>query len=195
MSSKQQILSSEAILELYGTRLKDKTILITGVSNNSIAGELAIQLSDASPALLILSARSESRVEPIIDKIASKNPKVSTRFLQMDLGSLDDIRRAVASLNDVSKIHHIAAVAGVMIPPYGTTANGVETQFGVNYLANFLLVKLLLPKVEIAGASSSIVIVASSAVRGGVVNFGNVGYDVSIRFFFFMSIEGANDNQ
>ncbi|CEJ87837.1 hypothetical protein VHEMI04528 [[Torrubiella] hemipterigena] len=95
----------------------------------------------------------------------------------MDLGTLKDIQRAVASLHDVPKIHHIAAVAGVMIPPYGTTVDGVETQFGVNYLANFALVKLLLPKVEAAGASSSIVIVASSAVRGGVVSFDNIGYD------------------
>lgn len=184
MPSKQQILPSEAILEQYGTQLKDKTVLITGISNDSIAGELALQLSNASPALLILSARSESRVEPIIAKIAAKNPNVSTRFLQMDLGNLKDIHRAVASLHDVPKIHHIAAVAGVMIPPYGTTVDGVETQFGVNYLANFALVKLLLPKVEAAGASSSIIIVASSAVRGGVVNFGNIDYDVSIRFFF-----------
>jgi hypothetical protein len=69
MLSKQNILPSEAIIERYGTRLAGKTIFITSVSKDSIAGELALQLSNVNPALLILSARSESRVEPIVEKI------------------------------------------------------------------------------------------------------------------------------
>lgn len=190
MPSEQNILPSEAILERYGTRLDGKTILITGVSKGSIAGELALQLSNVSPALLILSARSESRVEPIVEKIQARNPNVATRFLKMDLGSLKDIHRAVNSLDDIAKIDHIAAVAGIMMPPYGTTVDGVESQFGVNYLANFLLVKLLLPKVQAAGPSSSIIVVASSAVRSGIINFGDIGYSVSTSYA--PSLEKAN---
>lgn len=183
MPYKQNILPSEAILEKYGTRLAGKTILITGVSKDSIAGELALQLSNVNPALLILSARSESRVEPIIETIKAKNPNVAIRFLKMDLSNLKDIRRAANSLDDIRKIDHIAAVAGIMMPPYGTTADGVESQFGVNYLANFLLIKLLLPKVEAAGPSSSIIIVASSAVRSGIINFDDIGYSVSTTLY------------
>lgn len=96
----------------------------------------------------------------------------------MDLGDLSDIRRAVRSLDDVPKIDHFAAVAGLMVPPYNKTADGVESQFGVNYLANFLLVKLLLPKIQAAGPFSSIIIVASSAVRQGTVNFDDINYSV-----------------
>lgn len=190
MLSEQNILPSEAILERYGTRLAGKTIFITGVSKDSIAGELALQLSSVNPALLILSARSESRVEPIVEKIKARNPNVATRFLKMDLGDLKDIHRAVHSLDDVPKIDHIAAVAGIMMPPYGTTADGVESQFGVNYLANFLLVKLLLPKVEAAGPHSSIIIVASSAVRSGIINFDDIGYSVSTTFCSSSRIQG-----
>lgn len=182
MPSEQNILPSEAILERYGTRLAGKTIFITGVSKDSIAGELALQLSNVNPALLILSARSESRVEPIVEKIKARNPNVATRFLKMDLGDLKDIHRAVNSLDDIPKIDHIAAVAGIMMPPYGTTADGIESQFGVNYLANFLLIKLLLPKVEAAGPHSSIIIVASSAVRSGIINFDDIGCSVSTTF-------------
>ncbi|KAF7174340.1 hypothetical protein CNMCM5623_006941 [Aspergillus felis] len=64
----------------------------------------------------------------------------------MDLGDMGSIRKAVNTLHDIPKINHLTCVAGVMVPPYGTTKDGFETQFGVNYLANFLLVKLLLPK-------------------------------------------------
>jgi NAD(P)-dependent dehydrogenase (short-subunit alcohol dehydrogenase family) len=185
MPSQQKILPCEAILERYGKDLAGKTILITGVSNDSIAGELSLQLSNAGPALLILSARSPSRVENLVEKIKATNPNVATRFLKMDLGDLEDIRRAVTSLHDIPKIDHIAAVAGIMMPPYKTTVDGVESQFGVNYLANFLLVKLLLPKVVAAGPSSSIIIVASSAVRSGVIDFDDIGYSVSSNLMYF----------
>ncbi|RHZ65516.1 uncharacterized protein CDV56_108503 [Aspergillus thermomutatus] len=174
--SSQRILPSETIIQRSGSSLAGKTILITGVSGQSIAGELAVQLSAAGPHLLILSARAEEKVAPIIQKIKSTAPNVNTRFLNMDLGDMSSIRKAVDTLCDIPKIDHLACVAGVMVPPYGTTKDGFETQFGVNYLANFLLVKLLLPKVRTAGAGSSIIIVSSSAARGGKVDFGDVGF-------------------
>ncbi|KAJ5894027.1 hypothetical protein N7495_005718 [Penicillium taxi] len=175
--SEKQILRSEFILEKYGKSLAGKTVLITGVASNSIAGELAIQLSTASPKLLILSARDESKVAGIIKKIQETNPNVATRFLKMDLGDLGEIRQAVKNdLADVPLIDHVACVAGVMTCPYGKTKDGFETQFGVNYLANFLLVKLLLPKVQAAGPSSSVIIVSSSVVRLGRINFDDLAF-------------------
>ncbi|KKA18107.1 hypothetical protein T310_7943 [Rasamsonia emersonii CBS 393.64] len=176
MAPKQEILCSEVILEKYGRSLEGKTILITGVSDESIAGELAILLSSANPAQLILSARAESRAATVIDKIKAANPQVAVRFLQMDLSSLADIRKAVATLDDVPKLDSFVACAGVMMPPYNVTADGVESQFAVNYLSNFLLVKLLLPKIEAAEPSSSILIVASSAVRQGQVFFDDINF-------------------
>jgi NAD(P)-dependent dehydrogenase (short-subunit alcohol dehydrogenase family) len=96
----------------------------------------------------------------------------------MDLGDTSSIRKAVDTLHDIPKIDHLAYVAGVMVPPYGTTKDGFEMQFGVNYLANLLLVKLLLPKVRAAGPDSSIIIVASSAARSGKVDFEDVEFGV-----------------
>ena len=52
------------------------------------------------------------------------------------------------------------------MPLYHKSMDGVESQFGVNFLANFLLMKLQLPKLQSAGPSSSIIIVASNKVRG-----------------------------
>ncbi|EED12465.1 lung carbonyl reductase, putative [Talaromyces stipitatus ATCC 10500] len=176
MSSKQ-ILPSEEIIQQYGSSLVGKTILITGVSGDSIAGELAIQLSAAKPHLLILSARAEDRIAPIVEKIKAMAPHVATKFLKMDLGDLNDIKTAVdTTLHDISKINHLACVAGIMVPPYGKTKDGFETQFGVNYLANFLLVKLLLPKVRAAGVGASITLVSSSAARTGKIDFEDIGF-------------------
>jgi NAD(P)-dependent dehydrogenase (short-subunit alcohol dehydrogenase family) len=189
----KEILPSEVIIQRYGKTLEGKTstnpsipvqrsppdriVLITGVSGDSIAGELATQLSAADPRLLILSARDETKATPIINKIRATKPNVTTRFLNMDLGDLGSIKQAVYSLDDVPKLDHIVCVAGVMVPPYGKTRDGFESQFGVNYLANFALVRLLLPKVQVAGA---IIIVASSAVRGGKINFADIGFSVCL---------------
>lgn len=159
-------------------------VLITGVSNESIAGELAVQISASNPKLLILGARAESKVTPIITKIKESKPNVATRFLNMELGDMGAIRKAVENdLADVPKINHVVCVAGVMACPYGKTKDGFESQLGVNYLANFLLVKLLLPKVQAAGPSASIIIVASSAARIGKLYFDDIGFSVRILIF------------
>lgn len=188
MPSQQQILSCEVILEKYGSSLAGKTILVTGVAADSIAGELAVQLSRANPALLILTARSQDRVEPIVTRIKATGLDVATRFLKMDLGILSSIREAVSSLKDIPTIDHVIAAAGVMLSPYAKTIDGIETHFAVNYVANFLLVKLLLPQVEAAGAASSIIVVASSEVRAGKVNFDDVNFNVRIYRFTNMRL-------
>ncbi|KAJ5382854.1 Short-chain dehydrogenase/reductase SDR [Penicillium concentricum] len=176
MSNNQQVLRSEVVLEKYGKALAGKTVLITGVSDDSIAGELALQLSAADPKLLILTARSGSKVAGIQEKIRSAKPNVETRFLNMDLSDLGAVRNAVKDLDDVSHIDHLVSVAGVMFPPYSKTKDGFESQLGVNYLANFLLVKLLLPKVRAAGSDSSVVIMASSMVRQGKMHFDDYNF-------------------
>jgi NAD(P)-dependent dehydrogenase (short-subunit alcohol dehydrogenase family) len=149
-----------------------------------------VQIAAVDPKLLILSARAESKVTPIINKIQESKPNVATRFLNMELGDMGAIRKAVdKDLADIPKIDHVVCVAAVMACPYAKTKDGFESQFGVNYLANFLLVKLLLPKVQAAGASSSIIIVASSAVRGGKLNFDDIGFSVSVVSPFILSTQ------
>ena len=128
--------------------------------------------------MLILTARAESKVVRIQEKIKSKKPNVKTRFLHMDLSDLSAVREAVKEINDVPHIDHLVCVAGVMFPPHGKTKDGFESQLGVNYLANFVLVKLLLPKVRVAGPSSSIVIMASSMARQGKMHFDDVCFSV-----------------
>lgn len=161
------------------------TVLITGVSEDSIAGELAIQLAAANPKLLILCARSESKAASVIKKIKESNPNVETRILNLELGDLSNVRHAVeVGLADVPKIDHAVLVAGVMACPFARTKDGFEMQFGVNYLANFLLVKLLLPRVQAAGPSSSIIITSSAVMRQGTIHFDDFDFSVRLKQAF-----------
>lgn len=168
-------------------------MFITGVSEQSIAGELAIQLATADPKLLILSARTESNVAPIIEKIKSSKPNVETLFLNIDLSDMNNIRQAVKEgLADVPKIDHVVFAAGVMICPFGKTKDGFEMQLGVNYLSNFLLAKLLLSKVYRAGPGSSIIVTSSGTMRQGLVNFKDIGFSVSPRSGGSVSLMNRN---
>lgn len=91
---------------------------------------------------------------------------METRFLNLELGDLSNVRHVVEEgLADAPKIDHVILVAGVMACPFARTKDGFEMQLGVNYLAKFLLVKLLLPKVQAVGPTSSIIITSSAVIR------------------------------
>ena len=65
--------------------------------------------------------------------------------MELDLGSLDSVKKFV---NEFKKkglpLHILVNNAGIMFPPYGTTEDGFERQFGVNHLGPFALTNLLL---------------------------------------------------
>lgn len=65
--------------------------------------------------------------------------------MELDLGSLGSVQKFV---NEFKKkgipLHILVNNAGIMFPPYGTTEDGFERQFGVNHLGPFALANLLL---------------------------------------------------
>ena len=79
------------------------------------------------------------------------NPNVST--VQCDLSSLSDIRKAAAEITrrlgtgDLPPLRGFLGNAGVQVPSTTrATADGFEMNFGVNLLANYLMVRLLLDR-------------------------------------------------
>lgn len=129
--------------------------------------------------MLILSARSVARAQPVADKITSNHPSVSVKVLAMDLGSLASIRTAVKELESWSiAIDVLINSAAVMASPYGTTIDGFETQFGVGHLGHFLLTTLLLNGGTIKNGGR-IVNVSSDGHRLGPVRIQDIGFSVS----------------
>ena len=65
--------------------------------------------------------------------------------MELDLASLASIRKFVMNLKKKGlPLHILVNNAGIMIPPYSTTEDGFELQFGVNHLGHFALTNLLL---------------------------------------------------
>jgi NAD(P)-dependent dehydrogenase (short-subunit alcohol dehydrogenase family) len=144
------------------TDLSDKTILITG-STDGVGRTVARQLA-ARGAQVLLHGRDRARGQQIMEEIGRGGGRAT--FYPADLGSLDEIRRlAVVVEREHRRLDVLINNAGVGSASGGrqrrTSADGYELRFAVNYLAGFLLTRLLLPLLK-ASAPSRIVNVASA---------------------------------
>lgn len=161
--------------ELQG-KWSDKTILITGCSSG-IGVETARALADTG-ATLYLTARDLNKAKNALGSILD-SPRI--QLLELDLNSLASVRScAAAFLKSSRTLNILIANAGIMANPEGRTADGFETQFGTNHLAHFLLIQLLLPRLQdstTAAFHSRVVILSSSAHRHGGINFSNLNLE------------------
>ena len=101
----------------------------------------------------------------------SQESKQGCCVSQVDLASLKSVRAFSARmLEEEPHIDVLINNAGVMDTPYTKTEDGFELQFGVNYLAHFLLTNLLLECLKEAPAAR-VVNVSSRAHELGEINF------------------------
>jgi NAD(P)-dependent dehydrogenase (short-subunit alcohol dehydrogenase family) len=143
-------------------KMDGKTILITG-STDGVGRYVATKLAVAGAKVLI-HGRDSTRAKTLADEIKRAGGGEPT-FYQADLSSLADTRKlADAVLADHRRIDVFVSNAGIGSqnegPARQTSRDGYELRFAVNYLAGFLLARLLLPLLK-ASAPSRIVNVAS----------------------------------
>ncbi len=97
--------------------------------------------------------------------------------MQLDLSDLDSVRRfAEAFRAKHSRLDLLINNAGIMVPPYGKTAQGFETQFGVNHLGHFALTGALLDLI-VDTPGSRIVNVSSVAHYLGKIDFSDLNWE------------------
>ncbi|MFJ9084898.1 oxidoreductase [Streptomyces sp. NPDC102384] len=119
-----------------------RTAVVTG-ANTGIGYVTARELARAG-AHVVLACRSEQRGVAALERLASEVPGAQAEFARLDLGDLASVR-AFAEAREDRPLDLLVNNAGVMALPYGRTADGFETQFGVNHLGHFALTGLLLP--------------------------------------------------
>ncbi|MGW3625667.1 oxidoreductase [Streptomyces sp. NPDC000880] len=120
-----------------------RTAVVTG-ANSGIGLVTARELARRG-ARVILACRSEARGKRAQEHIAREVPGAHVEFRPLDLAELSSVREFAASY-PYESLDLLINNAGVMALPYGKTADGFETQFGVNHLGHFALTGLLLPK-------------------------------------------------
>jgi NAD(P)-dependent dehydrogenase (short-subunit alcohol dehydrogenase family) len=121
-----------------------KTALVTG-STDGVGRLVAVRLGALGMRVLV-HGRDRDRGERVVAEIVGKGGRAE--FLPADLAALAEVRRLAEAVEQrTDRLHLLVNNAGIGTAPAGrqTSADGYELRFAVNYLAGFLLTRLLLP--------------------------------------------------
>jgi NAD(P)-dependent dehydrogenase (short-subunit alcohol dehydrogenase family) len=158
--------------------LAGKTVVVTG-GNSGIGFEAARQMARKG-AHVILACRDAGRAAQAIEQIRTLQPSSSLEAMQLDLASLESVRRFAGDFAAKGvPLDVLCNNAGVMAIPRRTTAEGFEMQLGTNHLGHFALTGLLLQPL-LAAPAARVVNVSSTAHKPGRIDFddlhGEKGY-------------------
>ncbi len=145
-----------------------KTALVTG-ANTGIGFHTARVLAGKG-ARVLLGCRSREKAEDAKARILKEHAGADVDIVDLDLGDLASVRAAAEQIQKEERLDLLINNAGLMIPPYQTTKDGFESQFGVNHLGPFALTGLLLDKLE-QTPGARIVNTSSNAHKVGKVDF------------------------
>jgi NAD(P)-dependent dehydrogenase (short-subunit alcohol dehydrogenase family) len=137
---------------LSGVNLKDKRILVTGVSAG-IGVETARSLA-AHGAHVVGAARDLNKAKAATEQVRKDAAANSGSFelVELDLANLKSVRACADRLLAKEEAFDVViANAGVMATAFGHTADGFETQFGTNHLGHFVLVNRIAALIRTGG--------------------------------------------
>ncbi|MEV6956033.1 oxidoreductase [Streptomyces sp. NPDC051183] len=137
-----------------------RTAVVTGA--NSGIGYVAARELARRGAYVLLACRSAARGRAAVVRLRAEVPGAQVEFVPLDLADLGSVREFAQNCGQRRPaLDLLVNNAGVMALPFGRTADGFETQFGVNHLGHFALTGLLLPLLLAAGPGARVVNVSS----------------------------------
>jgi NAD(P)-dependent dehydrogenase (short-subunit alcohol dehydrogenase family) len=127
--------------------LKDKTVLITGSTDG--VGRLVARRLASQGARILVHGRDRYRGKRVVDQIQAVGAG-SAIFLPADFSSLAEVGRLAKVVAQTGNrldvlINNAGIGSGGATGKRETSRDGYELRFAVNYLAGFLLTRLLLP--------------------------------------------------
>ncbi len=154
-----------AVEALRGQRLDGRIAIVTGASSG-IGVETARALAFAG-AHVVLACRSVASGEQVAATLRAELPNDAGQLevAALDLADLDSVRAFIQGfLASGRTLDLLINNAGVMAQPLTLTAQGIESQLGINHLGHFALTTGLLP---VLGPTGRVVTVASSVHTRG----------------------------
>ncbi len=150
----------------------ERVAVVTG-ANVGLGYETAKVLAEKE-FTVILACRNLDKANKAISRIKKLNPQAKLQSLRLDLCSNKSVLEfAPAFAQNYDRLDLLINNAGVMMPPYDTTEDGLESQMAANYFGHFLLTSLLLPTLE-QTKDSGIVALSSLAHAWGDINFQDI---------------------
>lgn len=151
-----------------------RVAVVTG-STDGLGEEVALRLG-ALGYHVVVHGRDRERGSQVVETVERAGG--SARFYRADFAVLEEVRSfAEALLRDYDRIHVLVNNAGVGPVPSERieTGDGHELRFQVNYLAHFLLTRLLLPRLVESGPAR---IVNVSSGSQNPIDFDDVMLDL-----------------
>jgi NAD(P)-dependent dehydrogenase (short-subunit alcohol dehydrogenase family) len=146
-----------------------RSAVVTGTGGLGFEDSLALARAGCE---VIVAGRDPRKGQEALDRICAQVPAARVSFEEVDLANLASIAAFGKRLN--GKREHLDLLinnAGIMTPPKRReTSDGVELQFGTNYLGHFALTAHLLPLLR-KGNSPRVISLSSVAARDGKIDF------------------------
>ncbi|MFC5365418.1 oxidoreductase [Salinirubrum litoreum] len=150
--------------------LSDETVIVTG-ANSGLGFEATRAFADAG-ATVVMACRSRDRAESARDDVARRVPDADLDVRDLDLGDLASVQRFADEFRaDYDDLRVLCNNAGVMAIPRRETADGFETQFGVNHLGHFALTGHLLDLLLETDGETRVVTQSSGLHERGEMDF------------------------
>jgi NADP-dependent 3-hydroxy acid dehydrogenase YdfG len=118
----QETTASELALGFAST-IRGKTILTTGVSPESLGAVFVESIAKSSPGLLILAGRNLEKVKVTADVLHAAYPDVKVKLLELDLGSLASVRRAVETVEGWAEVKNIDVLVSLFLFPLANASS------------------------------------------------------------------------
>ncbi|WP_313535298.1 SDR family oxidoreductase [Sphingomonas sp.] len=146
-----------------------RSAVITGTGGLALEDARALA---AAGSAVILAGRNSAKGAQAVAEVRAAVPGATIRFEALDLANLSSVARFAERLNDQQEgLELLINNAAVMAPPSRLeTSDGLELQFGTNYLGHFALTARLLPLLK-RGRKPRVVTLSSVAARGSVIDF------------------------
>ena len=155
--------------------MSGRVAVITG-GNSGIGRAVATVLAQRGAAT-ILACRDLSRGRAAAEAIRRSGAMGSVDVLSIDLGSLASIRQASAAFHSTyDRVDLLINNAGVMLVPYGTTADGFERHFGISHLGHFAWTGLLYDCLRATNGSRIVTVSSLGHARHGI-DFDNLMFE------------------
>ncbi len=134
---------------------------------------------------MLIGCRNTDKANIAINTIERLYPSADVQAVSIDLADIDSVKLAAIAVKNENRLDALINNAGIMVPPLERTAQGFESQFGVNHLGPFALTSLLLDKLE-ETPGSRVISTSSLAHQTGSVNFNDINaekfYNAGIRY-------------
>lgn len=148
---------------------RGRCAVVTGTGGLGYEDALALARAGAD---VVIAGRNAQKGAEAVAKVRAEVPEARVSFEALDLASLASVERFAERLAaQRQRLELLINNAAVMVPPARQeTEDGLELQFGTNYLGHFALTARLLPLL-CRGENPRVVTVSSVANRDGQLRF------------------------